>query len=106
MQPDPQGCTECGSPHSSTEPHARSTDVEPVDQGDVTAPDNAPIPLVAGSFALYEDGKGGFWLVTHNPEQGVVKTHIPRKMVRIGMALAGSIAREDSLSGRRFGKKG
>ena len=55
--------------------------------------------------ARTEEG-GGFWLVTHNPEQGVVKTHIPRKMVRIGMALAGSIAREDSLAGRLFGKKG
>jgi len=48
-----------------------------------------PVPLLAGSFALYDDGQGGFILVTKTVQQGVNRAHIPRKLVKLGTALSG-----------------
>lgn len=43
----------------------------------------APKPLIGGTFAVYEDGQGGFVLVTHTEEQGPRRQHIPSALVKM-----------------------
>lgn len=55
----------------------------------------APTPAIAGTFAIYEDGQGGFVLVTETPEHGVIRKHIPRALIKLvsgGGLLGGRIA--------------
>ena len=43
-----------------------------------------PVPMCAGTFAIYEDGLGGFMLVTDMPNHGgVAKRHIPAALVKM-----------------------
>ncbi len=54
-----------------------------------------PEPVIAGTFALYEDGEGGFVLVTQTERHGIDRKHIPKALVK--MATGGGIL------GRRLG---
>lgn len=42
-----------------------------------------PTPLIAGTFAAYDDGVGGYVLVTDTHEHGTMRRHIPGKMVKL-----------------------
>jgi hypothetical protein len=53
-----------------------------------------PVPMLAGTFAIYEDGAGGFVLVTETTEHGVQRKVIPAALVK--MATGGGML------GRRF----
>ncbi len=46
--------------------------------------DPGPIPVLAGTFALYEDGKGGVVLVTEVGGE-VTRKHIPAALVKMAM---------------------
>lgn len=48
-----------------------------------------PTPVIAGTFAIYEDGHGGFVLVTDTVQHGTDRRHIPAAMVK--MATGGGI---------------
>lgn len=52
-------------------------------------------PLLAGTFAIYEDGKGGYVLVTNTDEHGTQRKHIPGALVKM--------MNGNSLVGRLFG---
>lgn len=54
---------------------------EPAPGADV-AP-TGPAPLAAGTFAIYEDGQGGYVLVTDMPGSGVQRKHIPAALVKL-----------------------
>lgn len=54
--------------------------------------------VMAGTFVIYDDGKGGLVLVVTDPEGNVTRKHIPAAVV--GMARGGG------LMGRMFGLKG
>lgn len=47
-----------------------------------------PVPVIAGTFALYEDGQGGYVLVT-NTQTGEDRRHIPAALVK--MATGGGV---------------
>lgn len=50
-------------------------------------------PVAAGTFVIYEDGKGGFVLVTDMPEQGGVRhQHIPRALIKMVTGGGGKLA--------------
>lgn len=59
--------------------------IHKVDEAGVANPE----PMVAGTFALYEDGVGGFVLVTQTEKFGVDRKHIPAALVK--MAMGGGI---------------
>jgi hypothetical protein len=42
-----------------------------------------PAPMLAGTFAIYEDGTGGYVLVTDTQDHGVSRKHIPAAMVKM-----------------------
>lgn len=64
------------------------TDVEQLPAG--------PAPVAAGTFAIYEDGQGGYVLVADMPAHGgITRRHIPAAIVK--MATGGG------LIARRFG---
>lgn len=44
-----------------------------------------PAPMLAGTFAVYEDGQGGFVLVTQTEQHGVDRRHIPAGLVKMAM---------------------
>lgn len=49
----------------------------------MTTPEVAvPAPILAGTFALYHDGDGGFVLVTDHGE-GPQRKHIPAALVKL-----------------------
>lgn len=45
---------------------------------------STPVPAVAGTFALYEDGNGGFVLVT-DIDGDTTRKHIPGALVKLAM---------------------
>lgn len=47
------------------------------------APVEAPAPILAGTFALYETPDGGMCLVTEVPGRGVEQRIVPGKLVRL-----------------------
>jgi hypothetical protein len=48
-----------------------------------------PVAMLAGTFAIYEDGAGGFVLVTETTEHGVQRKVIPAALVK--MATGGGV---------------
>lgn len=44
------------------------------------------MPIVAGTFAFYDDGQGGIVAVADTPQFGVQRKHIPPAMVKLAMA--------------------
>src|SRR3954469_16701086 len=50
---------------------------------------DGPTPVIAGTFAVYEDGRGGYVLVTDTAQYGTDRRHIPAAMVK--MASGGGI---------------
>jgi hypothetical protein len=57
---------------------------------DDTQPCSEVTPVIAGTFAIYEDGHGGFVLVT-DTEHGTDRKHIPSTFVKL--ALRGGLGR-------------
>jgi hypothetical protein len=55
------------------------------DTGDLVPvePVTLPTPLIAGTFALYDDQNGGYVLVTETTEHGLTRKHIPAAMVKL-----------------------
>lgn len=47
-----------------------------------------PVPMMAGTFALYATPDGGLMLVTDTPEHGVVRRGVPGSMVKMATKLA------------------
>jgi hypothetical protein len=43
----------------------------------------APEAVIAGTFALYEDGAGGYVLVTETVAHGTQRKHIPAGLVKL-----------------------
>jgi hypothetical protein len=43
---------------------------------------DTPTPVIAGTFAIYEDGDGGFVLVTDTGE-GPQRKHIPSAIIKL-----------------------
>jgi hypothetical protein len=62
-------------------------DAAPVVLGDLDsgeAPPRSDIqPMLAGTFAIYEDGHGGYVLVTDTPAYGIIRKHVPAALVKI-----------------------
>lgn len=50
-------------------------------------------PMVAGTFAVYEDGTGGYVLVTQVEGRPVEHRRIPAAMVKMSMRLFGQLSR-------------
>lgn len=42
-----------------------------------------PEPELAGTFAIYADGRGGYVLVTDTVDQGTTRKHIPAALVKL-----------------------
>lgn len=56
------------------------------DDGSAAGGENGgePQALASGTFAVYEDGAGGFVLVTNMPDHGgVARRHIPSALVKM-----------------------
>lgn len=51
-------------------------------------PTEQPEPAISGTFAIYEDGQGGYVLVT-DIGGSIERKHIPAKVVKMGSALMG-----------------
>lgn len=54
-----------------------------------------PDILIAGTFAIYDDGRGGYVLVTETEAHGVIRKHIPSALVKLvagGGGIMGRIA--------------
>ena len=69
-------------------------DVPLPDMPDVPPPvtdpaDSAPDCVIAGTFAIYLDGKGGYVLVTDTREHGIQRQHVPHAMVKLADKLGG-----------------
>lgn len=43
----------------------------------------APLAMLEGTFAIYQDGHGGFVLVTDTVQHGTDRRHIPAAMVKL-----------------------
>lgn len=43
----------------------------------------AASPMIAGTFAIYEDGKGGMVLVTDTDQHGTIRKRIPAALVKM-----------------------
>jgi len=85
-----QGMTEYGpmSAHAAAAMMAATPDTPDETLRSALAPDE-PVPLLAGTFALYEAPSGALVLVTDTPQHGVVRRHLPAAVVKAGMVLAG-----------------
>lgn len=68
------------------------TDANPA--GIVIVPEG-PVPAIAGTFAIYEDGSGGYVLVTDTTEHGTMRKHIPATIVKLMGGKLGSLFRKD-----------
>jgi len=55
-------------------------------------PSDEPTPFMAGTFALYEDGHGGYVLVTQVNDE-ITRKHIPAGIVKLAMG-NGLVARQ------------
>lgn len=55
-----------------------------------------PIPVIAGTFAIYEDGKGGYVFVADTTQHGVMRKHIPRWQARYMTKIVGSLSGGES----------
>lgn len=42
-----------------------------------------PAPVIAGTFAIYEDGRGGYVLVTDTEAHGISRQHIPGALIKL-----------------------
>lgn len=87
-------CTNA-SPGCTWDLHMRGevdADCQPIDQGGAGVEPANPKAMLAGTFAIYEDGRGGFVLVTDTTEYGERRNHIPAAMVKVvsGGGLIGS----------------
>lgn len=51
--------------------------------GIVVVVPEGPVPAIAGTFAIYEDGSGGYVLVTDTTEHGTMRKHIPSTIVKL-----------------------
>lgn len=65
----------------------------------MTTPELAPV--IGGTFAIYEDGNGGFVFVADTTQHGVMRKHIPkwqaRYMTKLVTAMAGKEAVTDGM---------
>lgn len=58
------------------------SDIEPVETGGELVAEVKP--MAWGRFSIYEDGKGGFVLITDMPEHGGERRqHIPHTLVKL-----------------------
>jgi hypothetical protein len=48
-----------------------------------------PVPAIAGTFAIYEDGHGGYVLVTETEQHGIIRKHIPGALLKLANKLSG-----------------
>lgn len=58
-----------------------------------------PVPLIAGTFAIYEDGKGGYVFVADTTQHGVTRKHIPRWQAKYMTKLMGTFGRGEAPDG-------
>lgn len=68
-----------GGPELAPDLNAKATDTAPVPHPGGTP----PAPMLAGTFAIYEDGQGGYVLVTDTPDHGMMRKHIPAGLVKL-----------------------
>lgn len=60
----------------------------------------APEPAISGTFAIYEDGKGGYVLVTDSAQLGgVTHKHLPRALIKMMSGAAGRLGGLGALFG-------
>ena len=53
------------------------------------APPSGPEPLAAGTYAVYDDGKGGYVLVLGTREGETHHKHLPSHIVKMAMKMSG-----------------
>ena len=51
-----------------------------------------PEPMMAGTYAIYDDGAGGVWLVIGPREGGVIRKQIPAGMLKMAERFGGGFA--------------
>lgn len=62
----------------------QAAEADDVDQEARAFAEGAPTPLMAGTFAIYEDGKGGYVLVAQRDgEAAPDRKHIPGALVKV-----------------------
>jgi len=71
-------------------PHPHPVEVEDQAHEPEPAADDVA-PILAGKFGIYEDGKGGYWLITETDAHGMQRKHIPAALVKLatGQGLMG-----------------
>lgn len=55
-----------------------------------------PVPVLAGTFAIYEDGKGGYVLVSETSERKLYRKHIPASLIRVMGPVLGKFGMGDT----------
>lgn len=74
---------------TASAPHAEAPPLE--DQAPPPQQPEAPVPLAAGTYAIYDDGHGGYVMVAATSDGAVHHKHIPAAMVKMAtMAMGGN----------------
>ena len=60
------------------------------DQAATVAVPDEPVPLFAGTYAIYDDGAGGIALVFTDQDGTTHRKRVPAAMLRMGSSLMGS----------------
>jgi hypothetical protein len=63
----------------------------PADTVEPPPPAASPVPMIEGTFAIYNDGAGGIMIVTDVSGQGVERRHFPAKIVKMAKKFAGGM---------------
>lgn len=50
---------------------------------DVPEPASTPAPMLAGTYAVYEDGAGGYVIVAETSDNATIRKHIPHGLVKM-----------------------
>lgn len=61
------------------------------DQDQEPVPDQDPTVVIAGTFVVYDDGDGGFVLVCETNNNGIVRKHITKRIVRLMGPMLGQL---------------
>lgn len=81
-------CDDCQGPTGpdATAPAESTGEVPPAQH-----PDTGPAALAQGTFALYDDGRGGLVLVVQPVGQEIQRKHIPAAAVKMGQRVLGQL---------------
>jgi CubicO group peptidase (beta-lactamase class C family) len=90
--PPQQVCDACQYPDDAPERDAEAVAATPAaaapDSGADETPQQRPDPLFAGTYAIYDDGHGGYVLVAKTREGQEHRKHLPAGMVKMAQKLS------------------